>query len=65
MLEVEIKVRIDIEEVKGKLSKLGAKFIKDQHQLDTYFHHPCRDFKKTDEAMTNCERFFLSMNYEL
>ena len=51
MLEVEVKVRIDIEEVKGKLSKLGARFIRDQHQLDTYFHHPCRDFKKSDEAL--------------
>ena len=51
MLEVEVKVRIDIEEVKGKLGKLGAKFIRKQHQLDTYFHHPCRDFKKTDEAL--------------
>ena len=51
MLEVEIKVRIDIEEVKDKLSKLGARFIRDQHQLDTYFHHPCRDFKKSDEAL--------------
>lgn len=51
MLEVEIKTRIDIEEIKDKLSKLGAKFIREQHQLDTYFYHPCRDFKKNDEAL--------------
>ncbi len=51
MLEVEIKVRIEIEEIKEKLSKLGAKLINEEHQVDTYFHHPCRDFKKNDEAL--------------
>jgi len=51
MLEVEIKVRIEIEEIKEKLSKLGAKLINEEHQIDTYFHHPCRDFKKSDEAL--------------
>ena len=51
MLEVEIKARIDVEELKGKLSRLGAEFIGDQYQLDTYFHHPCRDFQESDEVL--------------
>jgi len=63
MLEVEIKARIDIEEIKDKLSKLGAKFINQQHQLDTYFHHPCRDFRKNDEALrmrVGADKYFLT-----
>jgi adenylate cyclase class 2 len=63
MLEVEIKTRIDIEEIKDKLSKLGAKFIREQHQLDTYFYHPCRDFKKNDEALrvrVVADKYFLT-----
>ena len=51
MLEMEIKAKIEIRGTKQKLSKLGAEFINKQHQLDTYFHHPCRDFKKSDEAL--------------
>jgi len=63
MLEVEVKVRINIEKVKNKLSNLGVKFIRDQHQLDTYFSHPCRDFKKSDEALRvriTANKYFLT-----
>jgi len=62
-LEVEVKVRINIEKVKNKLSNLGVKFIRDQHQLDTYFSHPCRDFKKSDEALRvriTANKYFLT-----
>lgn len=34
-----------------RLGELGTEFIRDQHQLDTYFYHPCRDFKRNDEAL--------------
>lgn len=51
MLEVEIKTRIRLKEVKEKLLKLGVKFIKEEEQRDTYFSHPSRDFRKTDEAL--------------
>jgi len=51
MLEVEIKTRIKIREIKKILDKLGAKFIKEEEQRDIYFSHPLRDFGKTDEAL--------------
>ena len=50
MLEVEIKAKIKIKEIKEILDKLGAKFIKEEKQRDIYFSHPLRDFGKTDEA---------------
>lgn len=51
MLEVEIKAKIEIEPIKKRLAELGAEFINRTHQKDVYFRHPCRDFKKTDEAL--------------
>ncbi|MCD6232286.1 class IV adenylate cyclase [Candidatus Aerophobetes bacterium] len=51
MLEVEIKTKIRLKEIKEKLLKLGVKFIKEEEQRDTYFSHPSRDFRKTDEAL--------------
>lgn len=51
MLEVEIKARIKIKEIKEILDELGAKFIKEEEQRDLYFSHPSRDFGKTDEAL--------------
>jgi len=51
MLEVEIKAKIKIEGIEHKLSTLGAKLLGEENQTDVYFSHPCRDFKKTDEAL--------------
>ncbi len=52
MLEIEIKARAeDLEELREKIVKLGAEFVKKQRQVDTYFNHPGRDFAKTDEAL--------------
>ena len=51
MLEVEIKTKVRLKEIKEKLLKLGVKFIKEEEQRDTYFSHPSRDFRKTDEAL--------------
>jgi len=51
MLEVEIKAKVKIEGIERKLSTLGAKLLGEENQRDVYFSHPCRDFKKTDEAL--------------
>lgn len=51
MLEVEIKAEVRIKEMEKKISDLGARFIKKELQEDTYFRHPCRDFKAEDEAL--------------
>ena len=49
MIEVELKGYADDEvfdRVKGNF-----KFLRREYHEDTYFAHPCRDFKQTDEAL--------------
>lgn len=52
MYEIEIKSRIDNPEIiEKKIISMGAKFEKVVKQEDFYFKHPCKDFKKSDEAL--------------
>ncbi len=52
MLEVEIKARVsDPDKIRRKLLNLEFKFKEKIHQIDYYYNHPCKDFKKTDEAL--------------
>ncbi|HIQ03121.1 MAG TPA: class IV adenylate cyclase [Desulfurococcales archaeon] len=52
MLEVEVKYRVEnVDYVKSRLVKLGAKHIETVVEVDYYYQHPCRDFKKSDEAL--------------
>ncbi|MGC8663431.1 MAG: class IV adenylate cyclase [Thermoplasmata archaeon] len=52
MYEIEIKSKIkSINEFEEKIKKLGAEFVNEVSQLDYYYQHPCKDFKKTDEAL--------------
>ena len=52
LLEIEIKSYCDnIDDVILKLEALGAEFISSENESDLYFSHPCRDYKKTDEAL--------------
>lgn len=52
MLEVEVKYRVkSVDYVKSRLVKLGAKHIETVVEVDYYYQHPCRDFKKSDEAL--------------
>lgn len=37
-------------DVKDRIEKM-AKFLEEVREEDYYFNHPCRDFKKTDEAL--------------
>ncbi|MFH1835979.1 MAG: class IV adenylate cyclase [Methanobacteriota archaeon] len=49
-LEVELKAPCDgkiLEMLKG----VGAKFNREEIQVDRYFNHPSRDFKNTGEAL--------------
>ena len=63
MLEVEVKVRVNHKQIKEKLEELKATFIKEVQQEDTYFEHPCWNFKDRDEALRVREEgniFFLT-----
>jgi len=51
MLEIEVKARADHQQVKERLSAMGADFVGVQHHSDTYFNAPHRDFASTDEAL--------------
>ena len=53
MIEVEVKVQVFLKtsEVLQRLQKLGALFIESVEQEDIYFSHPCKDFRKSDEAL--------------
>lgn len=51
MLEIEIKSSCDdLELLKEKIIKSGGIFESSEIEHDVYYNHPCRDFKKTDEA---------------
>ena len=49
MFEVEVKAKSS-GAVEANVRKLG-KFIRKEAQTDHYFQHPCKDFRKTDEAL--------------
>lgn len=50
--EVEQKYRVaDHRSSMEILLGLGGKFVGEERQEDTYFRHPCRDFRATDEAL--------------
>ena len=51
-MEVEAKAYCeDLEVLEIKITNLGAEFIEEIEQVDTYFNHPTRDFGQTDEAL--------------
>jgi len=51
MLEVEVKAKINQKQVEKKLLAIGASSTGKEEQIDTYFNHPCVDFKLRDEAL--------------
>ncbi len=54
MLEAEVKLALDAarwERLTGRLCALGATRLGSHRQVDTYFAHPGRDFRSTDEAL--------------
>ena len=52
MLEVEIKAHVsDFKPIKTRLSEIGAREKKFEHQVDVYFNAPHKDFAQTDEAL--------------
>ena len=50
-MKVEVELKAPCKGAEGRVRALGAVFLKSQRQEDVYFSHPCRDFRKTDEAM--------------
>ena len=52
MLEIEVKAYADdLKKVELTLRDMGAQFIEEIQQIDTYYNHPCRNFVETDEAL--------------
>ncbi len=51
-IEVEAKAYCeDLLEIEERIKGLGAEFVSELEQVDTYFNHPTRDFAQTDEAL--------------
>lgn len=51
-MEVEIKAICEnLEEMRKKLTDIGAKQLKKVRQIDNYFNSPVRDFRKTNEYL--------------
>ena len=51
-LEIEVKAYADdLERVETDLKRMGAHFVAEINQTDTYFNHPNRIFAETDEAL--------------
>ncbi|RLI79427.1 class IV adenylate cyclase [Archaeoglobales archaeon] len=48
-MEVEVKFRA-YDGVESKIKQI-ANFVIEKLEEDLYFNHPCKDFKKTDEAL--------------
>lgn len=52
MLEIEAKARVrNKREIKQRIIEAGGVYLRTETQDDTYFAHPSRDFKETDEAV--------------
>lgn len=52
-IEREIKIRLiypNLEELEKKIAEKFT-FINEEHQIDTYYNSPIRDFKESDEAL--------------
>ena len=50
-LEVELKFRINSQQVESLMKLVGRCSFTDETHLDQYFNHPSRDFRQTDEAV--------------
>lgn len=50
-MSLEVELKAPCPQAEAKVKALGAKFLKSERQEDTYYAHPCRDFRVTDEAL--------------
>lgn len=50
MFEIEIKASADHARLRSRLVDLDAEYEGSVYHVDTYYDHPCRSFKETDEA---------------
>ena len=52
LYEYEIKIKVEnLEKIRNKLQEMNANFLGVIEESDVYFLHPCRDFRRTDEAL--------------
>lgn len=49
--EVKFKLKCNPVEVMEKVSSLKPILIEEYCETDTYYNHPCRDFRESDEAL--------------
>ncbi len=50
-MSLEVELKAPIKDGRKKAQSIGAKHVRDEINIDTYYTHPCRDFRKTDEAL--------------
>ena len=50
-MTLEVELKAPCVGAEDKVKGLGAVFLKSETQEDTYYRHPGRDFKATDEAL--------------
>uniref|UniRef100_A0A7C4HEX4 Class IV adenylate cyclase n=1 Tax=Staphylothermus marinus TaxID=2280 RepID=A0A7C4HEX4_STAMA len=50
-IEAKFKLKCSFEHILNKLSFLKPIYVDEYFENDTYFNHPCRDFKSSDEAI--------------
>jgi adenylate cyclase class 2 len=50
-MTLESELKAPCKNARAKVKSLGALYVGKQMQHDTYFRHPSRDFRKTDEAL--------------
>jgi len=50
-MNYEVELKAPCKDAREKVEQLGADYKTSEHQKDTYYRHPSRDYKKTDEAL--------------
>jgi adenylate cyclase, class 2 len=63
-MTLEVEAKAPCKGAKEKVESLGARFLRTENQSDTYYSHPSRDFKKTDEALRLRDTGTLRITYK-
>ncbi|MBD3388533.1 MAG: class IV adenylate cyclase [Candidatus Altiarchaeales archaeon] len=50
-MTVEVEAKAPCQGAEEKVKSLGAEYVDTVFQEDTYFKHPCRDLRESDEAL--------------
>ncbi len=58
-MEIEVKFRVDFDDVRGKIEKLGAEFVREEIQEDIYFDVPLPNLLRV-RKVENIRKAFLT-----